>query len=685
MRLDTQTTRHHSRLNHLTKRNKRLRKEVKPTPWRDEWELEAVGRALTSVIHSSSSEESETRMSFEQALDMVTVWQARANVLDGLPHAIESTASLARVCWRDQSQQAPFLLSVMELRLAYSSAIVRCINGFADILQQQRFMAAPVSVLCRQIGIPSWIVDIRHEASHNALPTLGVLRLGASTLLEFLQTEYWVPTCWNWKGSESNNDNSLEDSRAPPLQPIDHLVQYKTCATAYYASEKVESLPNQTLSSNSSKRKEKASKPSSSNTRPFDTFFGDNDGFTSSSDDDEDDWEDSLLGSVWGGAIGTNNNRFAALGTTKSRTSKKREKQKKAQQKRTRKKPTEKYPIDHAKDFVKSVAPKKGFSTALTFLVWGGTGGAPPGRGVLIPGSAVAFPASPKGIMKCWLRYTHLLQVLGRAWPGFCATLLVHLVDFVLSIEDTVVMQSSIDAGSARKLYFLSSWIRMLLSQAFVTKLNPEFISKAGKKGLTTELELAQLSHLQKLEYPLNTLCDRCTEKNDHPEWRKTSRDIYLSLDKILGGQRVPISGIETFEPPIYTEKKFGGLIYPQRLATFEASKEEKKLITHEPADEVKANKQVVGSSELSLEEMEALLLENGAPKDAQESNKHSRFTVTDKSVGPSTKDVRIQSKEANPNETLESSPRQGRKRRAWIRCTSWDSCTIGTLPGYPV
>ena len=81
-------------------------------------------------------------------------------------------------------------VSVMELRLAYSSAIVRCINGFSDSLQQQRAMAASVANLCGQLGIPSWLVDTRHESSHNTLPNLEVLRLSTSTLLEFMKSEY---------------------------------------------------------------------------------------------------------------------------------------------------------------------------------------------------------------------------------------------------------------------------------------------------------------------------------------------------------------------------------------------------------------------------------------------------------------------------------------------------------------
>ena len=487
----------HPQSNHHAKHNKRLRKDVRATPWRDMWELEAVGRALISVTRQPNipnNEFSENTMTIEQALETVAVWRARSDALGGLSHAVECTAALSQVHWRDMSQQGSFLVSATELRLAYSAAIIRCINGFADMLQQQRFMAAPVSTLCGQLGIASWLVDIRHESSHNALPTLGELRLGATTLLDFLKSEYWIPTCPNWEPGNDEHDVQKQLQQ----KPTHYLLQYKSCATSA-SSSSAESAPKSTdiNSAGSTKRKPKKSKPATI-TRPIDMFFGDVGDSSSSSDDD--DW-DPILGSVWGSSVGTSNNRFALLQST----TKKKEKKTKSSQNQQKKKLGEKYPIDYAKDFVRAVAPQEGLSTALTFLVWGGVGTSPSGRGVLIPGSAAAFPASEQGIMKCWQRYSPLIQVLGRTWPGFCPALLVHLVDFVLSIEDGVVEQSTVDAGSARKLYFLSAWIRLLLSQLFVAKLDSTFVSKKASKTKgtkTTELELAELSWLQKLQYP---------------------------------------------------------------------------------------------------------------------------------------------------------------------------------------
>ena len=40
-------------------------------------------------------------------------------------------------------------------------------------------------------GLPRILVDIRHEASHNELPSLALLRLGAASALAWLSQSYW--------------------------------------------------------------------------------------------------------------------------------------------------------------------------------------------------------------------------------------------------------------------------------------------------------------------------------------------------------------------------------------------------------------------------------------------------------------------------------------------------------------
>ncbi|CAM9766825.1 unnamed protein product, partial [Ectocarpus fasciculatus] len=53
--------------------------------------------------------------------------------------------------------------------------------------------AAPVSSLAREIGLPTWIVDIRHEAAHKQLPGIVTLRLAADFLVDYLWRRHWSP------------------------------------------------------------------------------------------------------------------------------------------------------------------------------------------------------------------------------------------------------------------------------------------------------------------------------------------------------------------------------------------------------------------------------------------------------------------------------------------------------------
>lgn len=77
-----------------------------------------------------------------------------------------------------------------ELRLMLSLAIVRAVNGLVDPLQQSYF-AGSVLTLAAKMGIPGWIVELRHDATHNELPSLSVLRRAGRCLLAWYERNYW--------------------------------------------------------------------------------------------------------------------------------------------------------------------------------------------------------------------------------------------------------------------------------------------------------------------------------------------------------------------------------------------------------------------------------------------------------------------------------------------------------------
>ena len=81
-------------------------------------------------------------------------------------------------------------LSDMELRLLYSVVVVRSVNSLVDNYQQKYF-AESVMSLASNIGIPAWIVELRHDATHGELPSLSLLRTASASLMDWLVKQYW--------------------------------------------------------------------------------------------------------------------------------------------------------------------------------------------------------------------------------------------------------------------------------------------------------------------------------------------------------------------------------------------------------------------------------------------------------------------------------------------------------------
>ena len=42
---------------------------------------------------------------------------------------------------------------------------------------------APIASVADMVGIPDWLVNIRHEATHAQMPNLGLLRPGSSVFI----------------------------------------------------------------------------------------------------------------------------------------------------------------------------------------------------------------------------------------------------------------------------------------------------------------------------------------------------------------------------------------------------------------------------------------------------------------------------------------------------------------------
>lgn len=78
----------------------------------------------------------------------------------------------------DSLEKQPLAGAGIHMRQGYAAALLRLVNGLVDPLQFGAY-ARPIAAIAAQIGLPVWLVELRHAATHEELPSLSVLREGA--------------------------------------------------------------------------------------------------------------------------------------------------------------------------------------------------------------------------------------------------------------------------------------------------------------------------------------------------------------------------------------------------------------------------------------------------------------------------------------------------------------------------
>uniref|UniRef100_A0ACD5WHH5 Uncharacterized protein n=1 Tax=Avena sativa TaxID=4498 RepID=A0ACD5WHH5_AVESA len=126
----------------------------------------------------------------EAALRRIAAWRSRGC----LPAPVEVTAALFEIRLRDPFLQNGVawndkLESDEMLALLYSMAIIRLVNVFLE--SPHKKTRHSISDLAETVGIPRILVDIRHESSHQAIPSLRLLHLAAIKAFDWLKCNYW--------------------------------------------------------------------------------------------------------------------------------------------------------------------------------------------------------------------------------------------------------------------------------------------------------------------------------------------------------------------------------------------------------------------------------------------------------------------------------------------------------------
>ncbi|XP_005045882.2 PREDICTED: ribosomal biogenesis protein LAS1L [Ficedula albicollis] len=139
----------------------------------------------------------------QDALDRVSAWKSRYG--PKMPLAVDCTAELIRCKVLDSSGK----LKSHELILSYGLALVRFVNLITE--RKQKIVSIPLRQLAKEVNIPVWVVDLRHELTHGKLPRLAQCRKGCDVVLDWLRKKYWNRQLGNNLCEKDEDDDEEEE------------------------------------------------------------------------------------------------------------------------------------------------------------------------------------------------------------------------------------------------------------------------------------------------------------------------------------------------------------------------------------------------------------------------------------------------------------------------------------------
>ncbi|KAK4457760.1 hydroxyacylglutathione hydrolase [Cladorrhinum samala] len=168
------------------------------TPWRTRSELLAVRKQFYPWRFPRTEEEGggggggddssekKDENGKQEAVSRVSVWMHRGSC----PHLVESTALLTAAILSDRSSSSSSSSSYAA-RAAYSAAFSRFVTGLLDSNQNSLRKQSMYDV-AKSVGLPATFVELRHQATHEQLPSLSRLREAAERGLEWMWEYYWA-------------------------------------------------------------------------------------------------------------------------------------------------------------------------------------------------------------------------------------------------------------------------------------------------------------------------------------------------------------------------------------------------------------------------------------------------------------------------------------------------------------
>ena len=131
-----------------------------------------------------------------------------------LSTAIECTWQIlnAQLSDKEAEKDGTLLEQDQSIRMAYAMALIRFVNLNTEKGQTRQY-AQPVHVLAEELGLPEWLVNLRHDATHAGLPSLTLMRDAASFAMKWLKSTYWEA-----QREEEFVEPSKKSTKSPPKE-----------------------------------------------------------------------------------------------------------------------------------------------------------------------------------------------------------------------------------------------------------------------------------------------------------------------------------------------------------------------------------------------------------------------------------------------------------------------------------
>ena len=178
------------------------------TPWRHASDLLSIRSAFypfgdpssPHAIHQTSLLAQNPALSSlnaakSRAISLVSLYVQRGNC----PHLLASTSLLISASLLD-NQSLPSSISSQSfgthdrqsdaLKCAYAASFGRFVTGLLDGYQSKKHKMSMYSI-AKTIGLPSTFVELRHQCTHEDLPSIGRLRKAVQDSLVWLWGGYW--------------------------------------------------------------------------------------------------------------------------------------------------------------------------------------------------------------------------------------------------------------------------------------------------------------------------------------------------------------------------------------------------------------------------------------------------------------------------------------------------------------